>query len=212
MVPAARILEKAIEIDADLIGLSGLITPSLDEMTHVASEMERQGFTIPLLIGGATTSRTHTAVKIAPAYSGPVVHVIDASRAVGVAGALVQPDRRDAFVAGIRDEYETVRRERAGTRAREKRLTIAEARANHVPIDWSAVDPAAPDVPRAADVRRLPARRARRLHRLDAVLRDLGDARRLPGDPRRPAAGCRRPATSIATRSRCSSGSSARGG
>ena len=114
MVPAARILEKAIEIDADLIGLSGLITPSLDEMTHVASEMERQGFTIPLLIGGATTSRTHTAVKIAPAYSGPVVHVIDASRAVGVAGALVQPDRRDAFVAGIRDEYETVRRERAG--------------------------------------------------------------------------------------------------
>ena len=144
MVPAARILEKAIEIDADLIGLSGLITPSLDEMTHVASEMERQGFTIPLLIGGATTSRTHTAVKIAPAYSGPVVHVIDASRAVGVAGALVQPDRRDAFVAGIRDEYETVRRERAGTRAKEKRLTVAEARANRVPIDWSAVTPPRP--------------------------------------------------------------------
>ena len=121
MVPAARILEKAIEIDADLIGLSGLITPSLDEMTHVAAEMERQGFTIPLLIGGATTSRTHTAVKIAPAYSGPVVHVLDASRAVGVAGALVQADRREAFVAGIRDEYETVRRERAGQRAKEKR-------------------------------------------------------------------------------------------
>ena len=144
MVPAARILEKAIEIDADLIGLSGLITPSLDEMTHVASEMERQGFTIPLLIGGATTSRTHTAVKIAPHYSGPVVHVIDASRAVGVAGALIQPDRRDAFVAGIRDEYETVRRERAGSRAKEKRLTVAEARANHVPIDWSAVTPPRP--------------------------------------------------------------------
>ena len=144
MVPAARILEKAIEIDADLIGLSGLITPSLEEMIHVASEMERQGFTIPLLIGGATTSRTHTAVKIAPAYSGPVVHVIDASRAVGVAGALVQPDRRDAFVAGIRDEYETVRRERAGTRAKEKRLTLAEARANRVPIDWSAVTPPRP--------------------------------------------------------------------
>ena len=110
MVPAARILEKAIEIDADLIGLSGLITPSLDEMAHVAAEMERQGFTIPLLIGGATTSRTHTAVKIAPAYSGPVVHVHDASRAVGVAGSLVQPDRRDAFVAGIADEYEAIRR------------------------------------------------------------------------------------------------------
>jgi 5-methyltetrahydrofolate--homocysteine methyltransferase len=144
MVPAARILEKAIEINADLIGLSGLITPSLDEMTHVAAEMERQGFTIPLLIGGATTSRTHTAVKIAPEYSGPVVHVLDASRAVGVAGALIQPDRRDAFVAGIRDEYETVRRERAGQRAKEKRLTVAEARANHVPIDWSTVNPPRP--------------------------------------------------------------------
>jgi 5-methyltetrahydrofolate--homocysteine methyltransferase len=144
MVPAARILEKAIEIDADLIGLSGLITPSLDEMTHVASEMERQGFTIPLLIGGATTSRTHTAVKIAPAYSGPVVHVLDASRAVGVAGALVQDDRREAFVAGIRDEYETVRRDRAGQRAKEKRLTVAEARANRVPVDWSKVSPPRP--------------------------------------------------------------------
>jgi 5-methyltetrahydrofolate--homocysteine methyltransferase len=144
MVPAARILEKAIEIDADLIGLSGLITPSLDEMTHVASEMERQGFTIPLLIGGATTSRTHTAVKIAPAYSGPVVHVLDASRAVGVAGALVQDDRREAFVAGISDEYETVRRDRAGQRAKEKRLTVAEARANRVPVDWSKVSPPRP--------------------------------------------------------------------
>ena len=144
MVPAARILEKAIEIDADLIGLSGLITPSLDEMTHVASEMERQGFTIPLLIGGATTSRTHTAVKIAPAYSGPVVHVLDASRAVGVAGSLVQPDRRDAFVARIRDEYETVRRDRADQRAKERRLTLAEARANRTPIDWSTTIPPRP--------------------------------------------------------------------
>ena len=188
MVPAARILEKAIEIDADLIGLSGLITPSLDEMTHVASEMERQGFTIPLLIGGATTSRTHTAVKIAPHYSGPVVHVIDASRAVGVAGALIQPDRRDAFVAGIRDEYETVRRERAGSRAKEKRLTVAEARANHVPVDWSAVTPPRPTFLGPRTFARLPARRARRLHRLDAVLHDVGDARRLPRDPRRPAA------------------------
>ena len=144
MVPAARILEKAIEINADLIGLSGLITPSLDEMAHVAAEMERQGFTTPLLIGGATTSRTHTAVKIAPAYSGPVVHVADASRAVGVAGALVQADRREAFVAGIRDEYEGIRRDRAGRQSKEKRLTIAEARANHVPIDWATVQPPRP--------------------------------------------------------------------
>src|SRR3954463_7724569 len=109
MVPADRILEEAKKHNVDMIGLSGLITPSLDEMVFVAAEMERQGFTIPLLIGGATTSRTHTAVKIAPAYSGPVVHVLDASRAVGVAGSLVQPDRHDAFVAGIRDEYEKVR-------------------------------------------------------------------------------------------------------
>ncbi len=144
MVPAARILEKATEIDADLIGLSGLITPSLDEMTHVAAEMERQGFTIPLLIGGATTSRVHTAVKIAPAYSGPVVHVLDASRAVGVAGALVQADRREAFVAGIREEYDGVRRDRAGQRAKEKRLTLAEARTNHVPIDWATIRPPRP--------------------------------------------------------------------
>ena len=116
MVPAARILETAREVNADIIGLSGLITPSLDEMAHVAALMEREGMTTPLLIGGATTSRVHTAVKIAPAYSQPVVHVADASRAVGVAGALVDRGARDAFAAGIREEYETVRRERAGTR------------------------------------------------------------------------------------------------
>ena len=144
MVPAARILEKAVELEADLIGLSGLITPSLEEMTHVAGEMERQGFTIPLLIGGATTSRTHTAVKIAPAYSGPVVHVLDASRAVGVAGSLVQPDRHDTFVAGVREEYEGIRRERAGQRDRERRASLEEARANHLRIDWAKVDPPRP--------------------------------------------------------------------
>ena len=144
MVPAARILEKAQELDADLIGLSGLITPSLDEMIHVASEMERLGMTTPLLIGGATTSRTHTAVKIAPAYSGPVVHVLDASRAVGVAGHLVDADRRPGFAATVHDEYEQVRRERAGRQAKEKRLTIAAARANRVTIDWSEVTPPRP--------------------------------------------------------------------
>jgi 5-methyltetrahydrofolate--homocysteine methyltransferase len=106
--------------------------------------MERQGFTIPLLIGGATTSRTHTAVKIAPNYSGPVVHVLDASRAVGVAGALVQEDRRDAFVAGIRDEYEAVRQDRAGRQAKEQRLSIAAARANHLRVDWSTIQPPRP--------------------------------------------------------------------
>ena len=144
MVPAARILETAQEHRADLIGLSGLITPSLDEMVHVASEMERLGMTTPLLIGGATTSRAHTAVKIAPAYSGPVVHVLDASRAVGVAGALVDADRRAAYAAGVHDEYEAVRQDRAGRQAKERYLTIGEARANAVAIDWSTVAPPAP--------------------------------------------------------------------
>jgi 5-methyltetrahydrofolate--homocysteine methyltransferase len=137
MVPAARILETARKLNADLIGLSGLITPSLDEMIHVASEMEREGFTIPLLIGGATTSRVHTAVKIAPAYSGPVIHVLDASRAVGVAGALVDPARRTEFVEQVADEYETVRRDRGVRQAREHRLSLAEAQANHFQIAWN---------------------------------------------------------------------------
>ena len=106
MVPAGRILETAREVDADLIGLSGLITPSLEEMRHLAGEMERQGFELPLLIGGATTSRTHTAVKIEPEYHGPVIHVADASRAVGVAAALMDGARRGAFAATVRTEYE----------------------------------------------------------------------------------------------------------
>ncbi len=144
MVPAGRILEKAQELNADLIGLSGLITPSLDEMVHVASEMERLGMTTPLLIGGATTSRTHTAVKIAPAYSGPVVHVLDASRAVGVAGHLVDAERREAFAQSILAEYDTVRRERGDRQAKERRVTIAEARANRVPIGWAGVTPPRP--------------------------------------------------------------------
>jgi 5-methyltetrahydrofolate--homocysteine methyltransferase len=113
-------------------------------MVHVASEMERLGMTTPLLIGGATTSKTHTAVKVAPAYSGPVVHVLDASRAVGVAGALVDAERRDGFAAEIREQYEAVRLDRAGRHAKERYLPIAEARANRVPIDWTAVAPPTP--------------------------------------------------------------------
>ena len=141
MVPVSRILETAREVGADLIGLSGLITPSLDEMVHVAATMEREGMTTPLLIGGATTSRVHTAVKIAPGYSHPVVHVADASRAVGVAGALLDPTRRDAFNATVRDEYETVRREREGRAGREKRLSLEAARANRPTVDWSMTPP-----------------------------------------------------------------------
>ena len=144
MVPAARILETAREMGADLIGLSGLITPSLDEMVHVASEMERLGFTTPLLVGGATTSRTHTAMRIAPAYSGPVVHVHDASRAVGVARGLLDPAGRDAYAAAIRAEYDAIRVERGERRAAEVRLSIADARADRLRLDWTGVVPPRP--------------------------------------------------------------------
>src|SRR5262249_36629558 len=109
MVPSEKILQTAREVHADLIGLSGLITPSLDEMAHVAREMERQGYSLPLLIGGATTSKAHTVVKIAPGYSQPVVHVLDASRAVGVTASLIQPELKSKFVADLQDEYEKVR-------------------------------------------------------------------------------------------------------
>src|SRR6476469_8284369 len=144
MVPVQRILETAREVGADLIGLSGLITPSLEEMRHVAGEMEREGFELPLLIGGATTSRTHTAVKIEPQYHGPVIHVADASRAVGVAASLLDVDRRAAFAAGIRDEYETVRRERGAREEKIARHPIAEARRHRLAIDWTGVEPPTP--------------------------------------------------------------------
>ncbi|HEY8869350.1 MAG TPA: methionine synthase, partial [Candidatus Limnocylindrales bacterium] len=154
MVPAARILETARERGADLIGLSGLITPSLEEMRFVASEMEREGFETPLLIGGATTSRMHTAVKIEPNYHGPVVHVLDASRAVATAAELVDPRRREAFAARVREEYETVRRERGDRQERETRHPIAEARRQHFAIDWTDIE-ARPPRPSFLGVRTL---------------------------------------------------------
>ena len=144
MVPWPTILETARRENADLVGLSGLITPSLEEMRIVATEMEREGFRVPLLIGGATTSRAHTAVKIAPAYDGPVVHVLDASRAVGVAGALMDPGQRDAFVDRTRREYAEVRRQHAGRDRASRRLTLQEARENRLRIDWQATDPPRP--------------------------------------------------------------------
>ncbi|HEY8648341.1 MAG TPA: methionine synthase [Candidatus Limnocylindria bacterium] len=148
MVPWAKILEAAIREKADLIGLSGLITPSLEEMTYVAGEMEREGLTIPLLIGGATTSRTHTAVRIEPRYSGPVVHVIDASRAVGVASALLSDTGRDAFVRGVKDEYADLRARRAERLSEVKRQSLAAARTNKLRLD-----PVAPPVPTFRGVR-----------------------------------------------------------
>ncbi|MBX3223737.1 MAG: methionine synthase [Labilithrix sp.] len=143
MVPCDKILAKAREEKADLIGLSGLITPSLDEMTHVAREMERQGFKLPLLIGGATTSRAHTAVKIAPHYSEPVVHVLDASRAVPVTTSLLSEESRPAFIADHRAEYEKLRRIHAGPK--HKTVSLEAARANRTPIAWRAEDVAVPE-------------------------------------------------------------------
>jgi len=145
MVPAARIIETAKAEGADIIGLSGLITPSLDEMCHVAAEMERTGLDIPLLIGGATTSRVHTAVKIDPNYHrGAVVHVNDASRAVGVASALLSPERREGFAAETRQDYRKIAAAHGRAQADKKRLTLAEARANAFPVDWSKVAPKRP--------------------------------------------------------------------
>jgi 5-methyltetrahydrofolate--homocysteine methyltransferase len=145
MVPAARIIETAKTENADMIGLSGLITPSLDEMAFVASELERQGFDLPLLIGGATTSRVHTAVKIDPAYRrGRVVHVNDASRAVGVASSLLSPDKRDGFLRDIRAEYDKITDAHYRAQRNKKRLTLEAARANHLKIDWQATRPVKP--------------------------------------------------------------------
>ena len=142
MVPAEKILERARTEKADLIGLSGLITPSLDEMVHVAKEMERQGFKLPLLVGGATTSRAHTAVKIAPHYSEPVVHVLDASRAVPVTTSLLSEDGKSAFVAQHRAEYEAVRKAHASPR--QQVVSIETARSRRTPIEWRAEDIPAP--------------------------------------------------------------------
>ncbi len=143
MVPAEKILERAKAENADVIGLSGLITPSLDEMVHVAREMQRQGYTIPLLIGGATTSRAHTAIKIAPHYSGPVVHVTDASRAVPVTTSLLSEENRNAFVTQHQAEYEAVRQ--AHLAPKQSTTPIETARARRTPIHWRAEDIAQPE-------------------------------------------------------------------
>ena len=143
MVPAQKILDKAKEVGADLIGLSGLITPSLDEMVHFASEMERQGFDIPLLIGGATTSRAHTAVKVTPRYKGPVLWVKDASRSVPVAAALLSAEQRGKLLADTEADYDSLRKRHAAKNDRPM-LSIEDARANRTPIDWSSYTPPVP--------------------------------------------------------------------
>ncbi|MCL4153992.1 UNVERIFIED_CONTAM: hypothetical protein GTU68_027704 [Idotea baltica] len=145
MVPAETILKEAKAHDVDMIGLSGLITPSLDEMVHMAKEMERQGISLPLMIGGATTSKVHTALKIEPYFlKDQVVHVPDASRAVGVAQNLLSVDNKSGFVVDVKDEYERIRVERAKHGKVHRTLTIEEARKNKVAVDWAAYTPDKP--------------------------------------------------------------------
>ena len=144
MVPADKILNTARETGADIIGLSGLITPSLEEMSHLAAEMQRQGFSVPLLIGGATTSLAHTAVKIDPNYAGPVVYVKDASRAVGVCTQLLSEGLRDDYVARLKAEYAQVRERHLARKQESRKVSLAEARANAFKADWAAYLPPKP--------------------------------------------------------------------
>ncbi len=175
MTPASKILAVAREQKVDVIGLSGLITPSLEEMAHVAAEMEREGFDVPLLIGGATTSRVHTAVKIHPRYQrAATVHVNDASRAVGVVGALLSPQARGPYAEKIRDEYRHVAEAHERNEREKTRLPIERARANALKLDWSAYQPTRPQFFGARASRSTISPELAELHRLDAVLPDLG--------------------------------------
>ena len=146
MVPAQKILDTAQEVGADIIGLSGLITPSLDEMVGMATEMQRLGLRIPLLIGGATTSRAHTAVKVDPRYEGPVVWVKDASRSVPVAAALLHDERREKLMADVADDYASLR-ERHSQKSDRPQLSLEQARANATPVDWNGYEPPLPRTP-----------------------------------------------------------------
>ena len=146
MVPTNRIIEAAERVQADMVGLSGLITPSLDEMMHVARELERTGHRIPLLIGGATTSRKHTAVKIAPEYGGPTIHVSDASRSVTVAGSLASAEKRHLFTEEVREEYARIRDAYTGRQESTQLLTLAEARRRRLSLRWEGYEPTPPHV------------------------------------------------------------------
>ncbi|QDH10895.1 methionine synthase [Nocardioides dongxiaopingii] len=146
MVPAQKILDTAAEVQADIIGLSGLITPSLDEMVNLATEMQRQGLTIPLLIGGATTSRAHTAVKVDPRYDGPVVWVKDASRSVPTAAALLHETKRETLMAGVKTDYDALRARHANKGDR-KLVSFDAARADATPVDWTTYVPPSPKQP-----------------------------------------------------------------
>jgi 5-methyltetrahydrofolate--homocysteine methyltransferase len=182
MVSCDRILKTAREVGADMIGLSGLITPSLEEMAHVAGEMKREGFTLPLLIGGATTSKAHTAVKIAPAYPPGVVHVLDASRAVGVVGQLKNPAERAQFIEANREAQEKAREHHRSEAAGRPLLSLEEARRRRTPIDWTSYEPPRPSFlgTRSFEAWPLDA------HRLVALLPHLGAQRDVSADLREP--------------------------
>ena len=182
MVPWSKILETAKAEDADMIGLSGLITPSLDEMVTVAEEMKRSSMTMPLLIGGATTSKVHTALRIAPAYDGPVVHVLDASRAVGVATTLVSDTIRDDYVTKIADEYEAVRVSRAN-KGQSELVPLEAARENRFEADF-AQKPPAPKQPGIHAFDDWDLTDLRESDRLDAVLPRVGTGGQFSRDPR----------------------------
>ncbi len=157
MVSCEKILATAREQQVDMVGLSGLITPSLDEMVHVAKEMTRQGFTVPLLIGGATTSKAHTAVKIAPSYGHATVHVLDASRAVGVVGSLINDEQRESFSAGVRADYDRIRQAHQD-RGQKVLRSLDEARKHKLPTDWAAADIPVPSFTGVRQIDRMPLR------------------------------------------------------
>ncbi|ULA58787.1 MAG: hypothetical protein LZF60_80180 [Nitrospira sp.] len=157
MVSCEKILATAREQQVDMVGLSGLITPSLDEMVHVAKEMTRQGFTVPLLIGGATTSKAHTAVKIAPSYSNTTVHVLDASRAVGVVGSLINKQQEQEFSASIREDYDRIRQAHQDRGSKSLR-TLESARAHRMPTEWASADIPTPSFTGVRQIDRMPLR------------------------------------------------------
>ena len=204
MVPADRILDEAERLKVDIVGLSGLITPSLDEMVFVAREMERRGFDIPLLIGGATTSRTHTAVKIEPAYRrGSTTYVLDASRAVGVVSALSSKTERPKLEAETQAEYARIREQFDAGRAAKMRTPLAAARDQTLRDRLAGLRGAAADVPRRARLRRLGPRGPGPVHRLDAVLRRPGSWPAATRRSSRTRWWARRRATSSPTPRRC---------
>ncbi len=182
MVSTEKILQTAIDEKADVIGLSGLITPSLDEMAHVAKEMERRGFNIPLLIGGATTSRIHTAVKISPYYNGTTVHVLDASRSVPVVSSLISDDKnvRTKFSSEIRTEYAKLKENHLRKKEAKNYLTLEQARENKLKCDWKNTEIVKPVKPGVTVLKRLSTRNFTQKYRLDSIFLYLGNEREIP--------------------------------